>query len=108
MIDKFTCALFQENEHVNDLQRNVHSLRNHKLDKSKGLQMIGTQNIFVQLLIRESAHIDRPDNLRPPIELNTDYEKYGYIILLIQLISIRPYLESQKMPLNVIVHIVMK
>ena len=108
MHDKITYALFQENEHVNDLQRNAHSQRNHKPDKSKGPLMIGTQNIFARQLIRESAHIDRLDNSRPPIGLNTDYEKYGYIILLIQWISIRPYLESQKMPLNVIVHIVMK
>ena len=91
-----TYAQFQENVHENDLQRNDHSQHSHKLSISKDLQKTGTLNIFAQPPILESEHIDKLDNLHPPIEINTDYEKCDYIELSKLLRLTRPYLEFKK------------
>ena len=95
-----TYAQFQENVHENDLQHNDHSQRNHKLNISKDLQKIGTPNIFAQQLILEFEHIDKLDNLHPPIEINIDYEKRDYIKLSKLLRLTRPYLELKKHWIN--------
>ena len=91
-----TYAQFQENVHENDLQRNDHSQHSHKLNISKDLQKIGTLNIFAQPPILESEHIDKLDNLHPPIEINIDCEKRDYIELSKLLRLTRPYLEFKK------------
>ena len=66
------------------------------LDKSKDLPKIGTLNIVVLQQVLEFEHIDRQDNLRPPIATNIDYEKCDYIIWLKRWKLIHPYLKIKR------------